>query len=414
MNTLVKLIQVALLLPLLSACTPKLDPAPPPVQPMALPPSGSEPIAFYRLLFKPSLARSRTSQLNAVLATRGFPYRGTEEFSWVASRLLRQQGYTVLGMESMVFSKNNWDQASVQLGGTVDKLQLQTRRRGTVSVRLGIQWQLFDAMRKRLRYTQHVTGYAEASGSAAEAVLAAFRDALMRLLATAEFVAQVSPPTVPPTPDPALANAAASTPPFDCPEAPVFDLPRDLEAVLQRVVTIQSGASHGSGVIVSPQGHVLTAEHVISSLTRAEVRLPSAIMLQAEVLHADTHQDMALLKLPGRDYPCLRLRLHDRAPVGAPVYAIGTPVEAELASSITRGIVSAYRQEDGVHYLQTDAGINPGSSGGPLVDAAGRVIAIVRNKIVAKDVEGLAFGVPVGEISRDLGMAAGHNGFEIR
>lgn len=178
----------------------------------------------------------------------------------------------------------------------------------------------------------------------------------------------------------------------------------------RRVVTIQSGTSHGSGVIVSSQGHVLTSEHVISGLPRTEVRLRSAIMLQAEVLHADAHQDMALLKLPGRDYPCLRLRLHDRAPVGAPVYAIGTPVETELESSVTRGIVSAYRHEDGVHYLQTDAGINPGSSGGPLVDDAGRVIAIVRSKVVAKDVEGLAFGVPVREITRDLGMAAGPNG----
>ncbi|WP_179137985.1 S1C family serine protease [Candidatus Entotheonella palauensis] len=410
MNAVVKLIQMALLL-LLSACTPQLSPAPPPVQAVALPPSGSAPITFYRLLFAPHLARSRATQLDTVLATREFPYRGTEEFSWVASRLLRQQGYTVLGMENMVFGKNDWDQASLQLGGMVEQLDLYTERHGAVSARLDIEWQLFDARHKRLRYTQRVTGHAKAAGTATGAVFAAFGDALKRLLAKAEFVAQVSSPPLLPERVPALAKAVLPTPPLTCPGAPELELPRNLEAVLQRVVTIQNGASHGSGVIVSPQGYVLTAEHVISGLARAEVRLRSAIMLQAEVLYADAHQDMALLKLPGRDYPCLRLRRHDRAPVGAPVYAIGTPVETELASSVTRGIVSAYRQEDGVNYLQTDAGINPGSSGGPLVDAAGRVLAIVRNKIVAKDVEGLAFGVPVGELTRDLGIAAGHSRF---
>lgn len=410
MNAVVKLIQMALLL-LLSACTPQLSPAPPSVQPMALPSSGSEPIAFYRLLFVPQVARTQSAQLDAVLATRHFPYRGTEEFSWVASHLLRQQGYTVLGMENMVFGKNDWDQASLQLGGVVEQLDVHTGRQGSVTMRLDIQWQLFDAMQKRLRYSQRVTGHAESVKTATEAVFTAFGDALKRLLATADFVAQVSLPPVTPEFTPALAKAASSTLSLTCPNTPGLELPRDLDAVLQRVITIENGASHGSGVIVSPHGHVITAEHVISGLSRAEVRLRSAIMLQAEILHADAHQDMALLKLPGRDYPCLHLRLHDRAPVGTSVYAIGTPVKTNLASSVTRGIVSAYRQEDGVHYLQTDANINPGSSGGPLVDAAGRVIAIVRSKIVARDVEGLAFGVPIGEITRDLGIAAGHGGF---
>ncbi len=404
MKAVVKLIQMALLLLLLSACAPKLEPVPPPLEPIALPASGSAPIAFYRLLFDPQLARQQAAALKAVLATRNFPYRGTEEFSWVASRLLRRQGYTVLGMENMVFGKNDWDQAPLQLGGMVEQLRFRTGRPGAVSVHLAIQWQLFDAQHKRLRYAQRVTGYAGAADTATAGVFTAFSDALKRLLATTEFVAQVSPPPTRPTLIPALARVAPQ-PPLTCPAAPAFELPRDLEAVLQRVVTIQSGTSHGSGVIISPDGHVLTAEHVISGLPHTEVRLRSTILLQAEVLHADAHQDMALLKLPGRDYPCLPLRLRDRAPVGVPIYAIGTPFETELASSVTQGIVSAYRQEDGVNYLQTDAGINPGSSGGPLVDATGRVVAIVSSKIVAKDVEGLAFGVPVGELTRDLGMA---------
>ena len=226
-------------------------------------------------------------------------------------------------------------------------------------------------MHKRLRYAQRITGRADAADSAADAVFAAFRDALTRLLATAAFVAQACAPPSQPALALGPASVAVATQSVACPDAPTFELPRDFEAVLQRVVTIQSGASHGSGVIVSPQGHVLTAEHVVSGVKRTEVRLRSAVMLQAEVIQSDAHQDMALLKLPGRDYPCLPMRLQNRAPVGATVYAIGAPMKTNLASSVTQGIVSAYRQADGVSYLQTDAGINPGSSGGPLVDDDG-------------------------------------------
>ena len=120
MHAVAKLIRLALLLLLLSACAPRLLPAPAPVEPMALPATGSAPIAFYRLLFHPTLARAQADRLDAVLASRKFPYRGSEEFSWVASRVLRQQGYTVLGMENMVFGHNDWDQAPWQLGGMVE------------------------------------------------------------------------------------------------------------------------------------------------------------------------------------------------------------------------------------------------------------------------------------------------------
>lgn len=403
-----RLLLIALLVLFLSACAATHSPTPPPAQPIAPLPAGSEPIAFYRLLFEPRLARAWAAQLDTLLRENHFPYAGTEEFSWVASRLLRQQGYTVLGMENMVFGKNNWDQASLQLGAMVDTLQLRVLEDGATSARLGITWQLFDARRKRLRYTHPTTGHTASARTTIDAVLTAFGDALVRLLATTEFVAHISP-SPSPSAQPTLAREAATAalPTFACPKPPAFELPRDLEAVLKRVVTIRNGASHGSGVIVSPDGHVLTAAHVIEGLPQTELRLRSALRLQADVLHVDIHQDTALLKLPGRGYPCLGLRVDDLAPIGTPVYAIGTPLKTGLAFSVAQGIVSAYRKEKGVRYLQTDAGINQGNSGGPLVDVTGRVVAIVSSKIIARGVEGLSFGVPVGEITRDLGIAAG-------
>ncbi len=405
-----RLLIIAALALLLGACATTTDVLMSPPAPSIAPLSeGSEPITFYRILFDPRLARTRAEQLEPLLRANRFPYTGTEEFSWVASRLLRRQGYTVLGMENMVFGTNNWDMASLQLGATVETFQLLTLEGGAVSARLGITWQLFDARHKRLRYTHPTVGHAISTSTATDTVLDAFGDALLRLLGKADFVAHASPSQLPPVqPALALENDAMTLPAFACPEVPTFTLPGDLEAVLNRAVTIQNGASHGSGVIVSPDGHVLTAAHVIEGLSQTELRLRSALMLQADVLYVDAHQDIALLKLPGRGYPCLGLRLDNLAPVGTPVYAIGTPVKRELAFSVAQGIVSAYRKENGVRYLQTDAGINQGNSGGPLVDADGRVVAIVSSKIIARGVEGLAFGVPIGEITRDVGMAAGH------
>ncbi len=429
-----RLLLIAILTLLLGACATTHVPTPPPAPPIAPLLKGSETIAFYRLLFEPSLARAWGSQLDTLLRTDHFPYAGTEEFSWVANRRLRQQGYTVLGMESVVFGKNNWDQASLQLGATVEALQLQTLDKGAISARMGITWQLFDARRKRLHYTHATTGHTTGAHTwqlfdarrkrlhythattghttgahtAVDAVLTAFGDALARLFANVEFVAHTSPSQTPSVrPAMALEAAAMTLPTFACTEAPAFELPQDLEAVLKRVVTIRNGVSHGSGVIVSPDGHVLTAAHVVEGLPQTELRLRSALKLQANVLHVDTHQDIALLKLPGRGYPCLGLRLENQAPVGTPVYAIGTPIKTDLASSVAQGIVSAYRRKDGVPYLQTDAGINQGNSGGPLVDAAGRIVAIVSSKFIARGVEGLAFGVPIGEITRDFEIAAG-------
>lgn len=92
--------------------------------------------------------------------------------------------------------------------------------------------------------------------------------------------------------------------------------------------------------------------------------------------------------------------------VGTDVFAIGTPMTESLANSVTRGVVGGLRRRGPATLIQTDAAVSPGNSGGPLVEArTGRVLGIVTLKLVAQEVEGLAFAVSIHDALRVLGIA---------
>jgi hypothetical protein len=114
------------------------------------------------------------------------------------------------------------------------------------------------------------------------------------------------------------------------------------------------------------------------------------------------------LGLPeGVNLPCLPSKLEPVA-VGADVYAVGSPASRDLSFSLARGIVSGVRLLQGLQYLQTDAAVNSGNSGGPLVTASGEAAAIVSYKLVGVAVEGIAFGVPLAGGLDAIGVSLGN------
>jgi len=163
----------------------------------------------------------------------------------------------------------------------------------------------------------------------------------------------------------------------------------------------------GSGVIVDPDGYIITNAHVVEGAQRIRVALPlpmggSAVpigkrrILEAKLLGQHKESDLALLKIEETDLPTLSL-LTQRPQVGQLVFAIGSP--EGLQNSVTMGVVSAVaRQADPTKpltYIQTDAPINPGNSGGPLVDMNGAVLGI--NTFILSEgggSEGLGFAIP--------------------
>jgi serine protease Do len=150
-----------------------------------------------------------------------------------------------------------------------------------------------------------------------------------------------------------------------------------------------AGVTVGSGFVVDRKGSVITNEHVVRGATDLRVRLYDGREFSACVLGTDELADVALLKVEAKDAPVLPLGDSDKVHVGEPVLAIGSPFG--FAHSVTAGIVSATERvidpgseqtgpdrDDPPYsfYIQTDASINLGNSGGPLVDATGRVIGI--------------------------------------
>jgi len=119
-------------------------------------------------------------------------------------------------------------------------------------------------------------------------------------------------------------------------------------------------------------------------------------------VRVDGQQDVALIRLPGRGHPSVGFATAGVPGVGTDVFAVGAPTGEDLAFSVTKGVISGLREWQGKRYIQTDAALNPGNSGGPLLASDGRVVGIVSWKISAPGLEGLAFGVPVQALAERL------------
>ena len=162
--------------------------------------------------------------------------------------------------------------------------------------------------------------------------------------------------------------------------------------------------SFGSGFIVSADGYILTNAHVVNQATRIRVTLKDKRELSARIVGEDATTDVAVLKVDASDLPVVAIGDAGRVRVGDPVAAIGSPFGFE--QSVTAGIVSAKsRNVDDllVPFIQTDAAVNPGNSGGPLFNARGEVIGI-NSRIWTKSggFQGLSFAIPI-----DLAMRIG-------
>jgi serine protease Do len=174
-------------------------------------------------------------------------------------------------------------------------------------------------------------------------------------------------------------------------------------------------AGSGSGFILSPDGYILTNNHVVEGADRVTVVLADKREFEARVIGRDPNTDVAVVKIDARNLPTVRMGDADGLEVGDWVLALGYPLD--LGQTTTAGIVSAKGRNIGIfqrsgadapleHFIQTDAAINPGNSGGPLVDLQGRVVGI--NSAIASPTgfySGYGFAVPINlarRVAEDL------------
>ena len=185
-----------------------------------------------------------------------------------------------------------------------------------------------------------------------------------------------------------------------------------IQEIYQKVnpstVTVLTGMDDGSamvgtGVIFTADGYVLTNAHVIAGGSECYVVLDTGEDYRAWLLGLDEEKDLAVIKINAKDLPAAEFGDSDALSVGDPVYAIGNPLGVELRGTLTDGIVSAINRDvavDGVTMtlIQTNAALNNGNSGGPLINVYGQVVGINTMKMGSSSttsVEGLGFAIPI-------------------
>lgn len=175
----------------------------------------------------------------------------------------------------------------------------------------------------------------------------------------------------------------------------------------RRPATPQDQVQLGSGVIVSQEGHILTNHHVVADMDKIEVQLTDGRVVPAQLIGSDGQTDIAVLKISADKIEPLRLGDSDDVRVGQMVFAVGNPFG--LQETVTQGIISAKGRramaDSGVEFLQTDAAVNQGNSGGPLINLKGEIIGI-NSAIFSTTQEGtwlgISFAIPSNVARRAL------------
>jgi S1-C subfamily serine protease len=335
---------------------------------------------------------------------------------WIMAGLSRQyrEEAVRLGLSTpeesrSVFADKSEKGAGFQLGATL--LELDYRicvdeedvRKGAAHMK--VKWELFSGRRQKVVYTTVTEASHNSDNKVTEKKFDGdFYKAVLHNLFADQRLAEVikSGGSVDQQPIEALAPLR-----MDVGLTVAGGVSKAVTKLQGAVVTVESGASSGSGFYISREGYVLTNEHVVSGSTFVRVRLIDGRNLVGEVVRVNKQHDIALLRTDPVSTEVLSLRRAEPR-VGEEVHALGSPAGRGLSGTVTRGILSARRVIEGVPYLQSDVAVNPGNSGGPLIDGDGRVLGIAKFFLSADGgSNGLSFFIPIDEAIQNLALVLG-------
>ncbi|MCS6801430.1 MAG: trypsin-like peptidase domain-containing protein [Chloroflexota bacterium] len=241
--------------------------------------------------------------------------------------------------------------------------------------------------------------------------LGAITTLLMAIGVGALIVAISAAPLVSPGPTPSPTARAVSAPPATPTAVPRTPAPtatssppltaaQIAERVKPAVVQISANNATGSGMILDNVVNILTNAHVVGRAATVTVRLSSGRTLQGRVVARDEDRDLAIVRVEAQNLPTVRLGDSTTLRTGDDVIAIGYALNLPGEPSVSRGLVSGIRnaQRTDLQYIQTDAAVNPGNSGGPLVNSRGEVVGIVTSRITSdagRAVQGINLAIAV-------------------
>lgn len=324
---------------------------------------------------------------------------------------LSEAGYNVLLSErDSVFDEpvvEDVEPGRFLVGGTITQTNLNSYSswfEDVTKVAQTIRWEVLDRDLGKVVFRQATQGEAEAEGvNNPAASYEAIRASFQAFLDEPKFQHLIKQPIAAKTPVSSEAKAYEIAAIASSPQ------PLPTEQLVGRTVPsitqIRTPAGRGTGFLLNSSGLILTNQHVVGSALSVKVDLYDGSTHTGRVLRRDANLDAALLKIDQEipDISGLPLCHTNAIRVGESVVAIGNPLS--LSNTVTQGIVSGFRRSQSRQMIQTDTAVNPGNSGGPLLNQHGAVIGIVTQKITTEGVEGLGFALPISDVLQKLKVA---------
>jgi serine protease Do len=327
-------------------------------------------------------------------------------------------GFNVAGDPNDLFKEREDDGADLQVGALItdvsimacggwmpgeEKLDLD-QARSVGSAQMTVEWQVYAPIESKvvakIPTTVRLDFKAPQTHLVALMLRSAFAENVRALAASDSFRALVLNPGL------ALDGPRRPSEATPIPVTLAHGALRPPAQASASAVALFAGDGMGSGFLISREGHVLTNRHVVGAAKYLKVKWADGSETVGEVLRTDIGRDIALVKTDARGREPLVLRRGEVRP-GDTVFAIGTPLDPRLQGSLTRGVVSANRFLDGYAFIQSDVVVNPGNSGGPLLDEKGAVVGVAVSGVGQdKAPRGINFFIPIGDALDFLAIKA--------
>lgn len=321
---------------------------------------------------------------------------------------IKKAGYN-LGKSLAAFDKQNQrltlkaELISVKLNSCIKSKDTTSQNETYIKVK----WQLDDKLLRETVYSSTSEGtsnnatHSDKSKSTRQAISSSFAIATKNLLADPLFVKHINT-TKAPEPlitsySPLAVNLVYST--------DDSSFRQQLKNLQDSTTTVRNTEGHGSGVVISADGYVLTNAHVVGK-DKELIVIYKNREYTATVVRQEPVRDIALLKIE-TTFPFSTSSISKTLPgVGDKLFAIGSPLSEALSHTVTSGILSANRTKHGLKYYQTDTTINPGNSGGPVYNEAGQLVAISVSGIVSAGGSGVGINylIPIVDAFASLSI----------
>jgi len=378
----------------------------------------SVPLSFRKIIVKLRRGEEIGQSAGGLLCVPGpkLKWRGgrvnitDEEFTEVFREELLKANYPIVGDPNALFDDPDLSKAELLVAGMITSLTINSCfpmsgygnfESGNGGAYVKVDWQIYSLLDREVVYSTTTEGSFE-SESSQDLVFEVFTTAFSR--ATQNLLA-----------DKGFHNLIVR--PKDFSEIQQFrtisiEQPKELEGnfdasydrIQQSVVTVRRGQGHGSGFFIGKDGHIITNSHVVGKAKFVKIILATGREVMGEVLRTDKSRDLALIGTNERGRLGLYLSTKERN-IGNEVYAAGSPIDESLQLSISKGIISAYRNEKGLRLIQSDVSVSPGNSGGPLIDNRGNVLGVAVSGMMPSGSQvGLNFFIPSSDIPKYLGL----------